>query len=57
VNFNIWWRPQGVGNLLLGARRDRLINLNLRDGRFIRAGNVGLRRVLGVERHGESFGR
>jgi hypothetical protein len=57
VNFNIWWRPQGVGNLLLGARGDRLINLNLRDGRFIRAGNVGLRRVLGVGRHGDSFGR
>ena len=51
------FRPQGVGDLLLRTRRNGLVDLELRYGRFIRAGNVVLRRVLRVERHGESFGR
>lgn len=57
VIFDVWFRPQDVGDLFLGARWDRLVDLEFRDGRLVRAGDVVLRRVLEMERHGEPFGR
>lgn len=52
VVFDVWFRPQDVGDLFLRTRRDGLVNLELWDGRLIRAGNVLLREVLVVGRHG-----
>lgn len=57
VIFDVWFRPQSVGDLFLGTRRDGLVDLEPGDGRLIRAGNVVLRGMLELDRHGESFGR
>ena len=57
VIFDVWFRPQGVGDLFLRTRWDGLVDLELGNGRLTRAGNVVLRGMLEVERHGESFGR
>lgn len=43
VIFDVWFRPQGVGDLFLRTRRDGLVDLELGDGRLVRAGNVLLR--------------
>jgi hypothetical protein len=50
--FDVWFRPQDVGDLFLRTRRDGLVNLELWDGRPVRAVNVFLREVLVVGRHG-----
>jgi hypothetical protein len=57
VIFDVWLRPQDVGDLFLGTRRNVLVDLELWEGRPVRAGNALLGEVLVVERHGESFGR
>ena len=57
VIFYVWFRSQDVGDLFLRARGDGLVDLELWDGGLVRAGNVVLRRMLEVDRHGESFGR
>jgi hypothetical protein len=38
--LDVWFRPQYVRDLFLRPRRDGLVVLDLRDGRFIRARNV-----------------
>jgi hypothetical protein len=43
VIFDVWFRPQDIGDLFLRTRRDGLIDLELWDGRLIRTGNVVLR--------------
>ena len=57
VVFDVWLGPQEVGDLFLGARRDRLVDLQFRDARLTRGGDVLVWGVLVVGRHGESFGR
>ena len=57
VIFDVRFRPQGVGDLFFRTRCDGLVDLELWDGRLTRAGNVVLRGMFEVERHGESFGR
>lgn len=46
---------QHVGDLLFGTWRNRLVSLELRNGRLVRSGDVAVRGALVV--HGESFGR
>ncbi|MCU1440418.1 MAG: hypothetical protein JWP85_1415 [Rhodoglobus sp.] len=37
VVFDVWFRPQDVRDLFLRTGRDGLVDLDLWDGRFIRA--------------------
>jgi len=48
---------EDVRDLFLGARRDGLVGLELRDAGLVRSGNVVLRCVLVVEAHCGPFGR
>jgi hypothetical protein len=32
--LDVWFRPPDVGDLLLGTRRDGLVDLEFRDGRL-----------------------
>ena len=57
VIFDVWLRTQDVRDLFLRTRRDGLVDLELGDRRLIRSGDVVLRGMLEVERHGESFDR
>ncbi len=57
VVFDVWFRPQDVRDLFLRTRRDGLVDLEFGDRRLIRSGDVVLRGMLEVERHGESFDR
>ena len=57
VVLDVWFRPQEVGDLLLRARRNGLVDLELRDGRLIRAGNVLLRGVARCGQTRRSSGR
>jgi hypothetical protein len=57
VILDVRLRPQGVGDLFLRTRRDGLVELELWEGRLIRAGDVVLRGVVEMEGHSESFSR
>jgi hypothetical protein len=52
VLFQVGFRAEDVGDLLLRARCDGLIELEFRDRRLVRGGYVFV-----VVRHGRSFGR
>ena len=54
VILEVRLRPEKIGDLLLGSRRDRLIDLEFRDGWLTRSGNV-IREVLVAIGHGDSL--